>query len=101
MRTIPRSIPRTTPLTIPSGFAWLKQLSIQEQANFFSGLLARVRPALKSNDWSSVAEWVEEWKTTANIYADPAVARGVKQGRTDLAQNDAIDWSALRAELGL
>jgi hypothetical protein len=88
-------------LTIPTGFAWLKSLDSNEQAEFISGLLRTVVPAIKADDWLPVAEWVEEWKATANVNADPKVVRSIKQGRAELANGDSIDWATLRKDLGL
>lgn len=101
MRTLTRPTRKTRPLTIPTGFIWLKHLTSEDQADFVSGLLARVVSAIKNNDWSSVSEWVEEWKATANILAEPQIARGIRQGRNELAQGDSVDWESLRKELGL
>ncbi len=88
-------------LKIPGEFAWLKELNAEEQAKFISGLLTRVRTAMKSNKWSTVGEWIEEWQATANIHADPQVARGVREGRAELVRGDSIEWDVLRKELGL
>ncbi len=101
MRTLTRSSRQTRRVTVPTGFAWLKHLPPDEQANFISGLLQRVLAALKSEDWSPVAEWVEEWKATANVHADPQVARSVREGRAELTKGEAFDWDTLRKELGL
>lgn len=101
MQTMTKHVHTSRPLMIPSGFIWLKHLDSDEQADFFSGLLKRIPVAIKTNDWSPVSEWVEEWKATANIYADPTIARAVAQGRKELDTGNFIDWESLRAELGL
>jgi len=92
---------KTQPLTIPRGFAWLKHLSNDEQAQFISGLLALVLAALQNSDWSEVAEWIEEWKATANVHADHHVARSVREARDELSQAKGVDWESLRQQLGL
>jgi hypothetical protein len=88
-------------LTVPTGFAWLKSLDANEQAEFISGLLRRVVSAIKADDWLPVAEWVDEWKATANVNADPKVVRGIKRGQAELADGDSLDWATLRKDLGL
>ncbi len=101
MRTLSRAANKTQPLSVPPEFTWLQHLNTDEQANFFSGLLARVLNAIKSNDWLPVAEWVEEWKATANVYADSQVARAVKEGQEELARSESVDWETLRKEFSL
>ncbi len=101
MRTATRTTRGARILALPSGFAWLKHLDAQEQALFLSGLLNRVLGATQNGDWGSVSEWVEEWKATANIYAEPQITRDVKRGREELARGESVDWETLRKELGL
>lgn len=88
-------------IRLPGEFSWLKELDVTEQADFISGLLARFSAGDRSNNWSQVTEWIEEWKATANIYADDGVMRGVKEGMREMKGDGAIDWSRLRVELGL
>ncbi len=101
MRTLTRPAQKTRSIEIPAGFAWLKEFNSKEQAEFVSGLLARILTATKSGDWSPVSEWVEEWKATANIYADPVVSYGIEEGLKQIANGDFVDWETLRAELRL
>ena len=101
MRTIIRPAHKTRGVAIPSGFVWLREFNSQEQAEFISGLLARVLTAIESNNWSLVSEWVEEWKATANIYADPEVLNDVRQALRERETDKAVDWETLRKELGL
>lgn len=101
MRALTHTKTKTQTLTIPRGFAWLKHLNTDEQAQFISGLLGLVLAALQSSDWSEVAEWIEDWKATANVYADQHVARSVREARAELAHGDAVDWEHLRQQLGL
>ncbi len=86
---------------LPGEFSWLKELDMTEQADFISGLLARFSAGDRTNDWSQISEWIGEWKATANIYARDGVMRGVKEGMREMKEDDAIDWSRLRVELGL
>lgn len=101
MRTLVRSTTRQKPTTIPHEFNWLKHLNSDEQAKFFAGLLSRLVPSVKNDDWSQVVEWVEEWKATANVHADSQVAHGLRQARQELARGEAVDWETLRRDLAL
>ena len=101
MQTHRQMTSRAQVLPIPSGFVWLKHLDVDEQAEFISGLLRRILSAIKDDDWSPVVEWVEEWKATANVQADPKISRSVKQGSAELARGEFIEWDTLRKELDL
>ncbi len=101
MRTLTRTKAKTQTLTIPRGFAWLKHLNVDDQAQFISGLLGLVLTALQTSDWSEVADWIEDWKATANVHADQHVARSVREARTELAHDEAVDWEHLCKQLGL
>ena len=101
MRTTAKPSRRHRSVSIPSGFAWLKDLDSNEQASFISGLLARVLGATKKRNWAPVSEWIEEWQATANVLADSEVARRVKRGRAELATGEWVDWETLRKELSL
>jgi len=101
MHTLAQTTSRARAIKVPSQFAWLKYLNANEQAEFISGLLKHILTAVKRDDWTPVTEWIEEWKATANIYADAKVTRGVQQGRAELARGEVVDWDALRQELGL
>ncbi|MBI3537924.1 MAG: hypothetical protein HY070_10235 [Chloroflexi bacterium] len=79
----------------------MKHLDSAEQAAFIGGMLTRVLSASVSDNWSAVSDWVEEWKATANIYADPQATHAVKVGKKELANSNWVDWLSLKKELGL
>lgn len=88
-------------LRLPAGFAWLKHLDAEEQAEFFSDLLKAVLTAQQMGHWMPVGELIEEWKATANIRADPLVMEALEKARQERAQGEVVSLSVLRQELGL
>ena len=86
---------------LPKSFVWLKHLSSEELAEFFTELMDAMYQSQRDGDWSSVTNVIENWKATANVEADLTVVAGIEQGLAELEKGRGISWTELRAELEL
>jgi len=60
---------------IPSELAWIEKLSPLHYRKFIVELHDAAGGAFISNDWDVVAELLEDWEATAEIDANPKLAR--------------------------
>jgi len=86
---------------LPPDLTWIKHFSARHLAEFLTELLAALPRAQQTGDWSTVDEVLESWKATANIEADPALARAVDEGTIELEEGRGTTWADLRRELDL
>ena len=86
---------------LPDDLNWLKHFSAKYLAEFFAELLDALYQGQQTGDWSVVTDVLESWKATANIEADPIVAKAVDEGLTELEKGQGVSWSSLRQELNL
>ncbi|WP_156994314.1 hypothetical protein [Pseudonocardia acaciae] len=52
-------------------FAWLDLLPVDGQAEFVTDFVRKVETASELNRWSVLEQMMYEWRSTAEIYADP------------------------------
>jgi prevent-host-death family protein len=86
---------------LPPDLTWIIHFSARHLAGFLTELLAALPQAQRTGDWSTVDEVLESWKATANIEADPALAKAVDEGTIELEEGRGTTWSDLRHELDL
>ncbi|MCP4546818.1 MAG: hypothetical protein GY835_10185 [bacterium] len=99
--SLPRAGGQMSPFSLPQDFAWLRQLSSEEIAEFLSELLDTVNRACVDQEWSLVAQVLESWKATAEIEADPELKAEIEQGLRELEAGQGVSWEELREELNL
>ena len=99
--SLPRVNGQISLFTLPQSFIWLKHFSSEEIAEFFTELLEAIYRSPETGDWTSIDEVIESWKATANIKAEPNVVEELKQGLSELQEEQGISWEELRQELKL
>jgi len=78
---------------IPRPFRWISALPQEEKKAFFLELLeACLHP-------DNIKQIIEEWKETANVYADSERLADIIEAEAELAQGGGEDWEQLRQEL--
>jgi len=86
---------------LPPGLTWIKHFSARHLAEFLTELLAALPQAQRTGDWSTVDEVLESWKATANVEADPDLAKAIDEGLIELEEGRSTTWADLRQELDL
>lgn len=64
-------------------FPWLSLLSADERTQFTIDFVRAAQAAAELGQWSVLAQTIQEWKATAAVYADPALARSLSEPVTD------------------
>lgn len=78
---------------IPRPFRWISALPQEEKKAFFFELLeACLHP-------DNIKQIIEEWKETANVYADSERLADIVEAEAELAQGEGENWEQLRQEL--
>jgi hypothetical protein len=99
--SLPRVNGQISLFPLPQSFSWLKHLSAEEMAEFFTELLETISNSHEMGDWTAIDDVLESWKATANISAAPTVAAELEQGLSELQEGQGMSWDALRKELQL
>ncbi|MEU2002789.1 hypothetical protein ACH47B_19635 [Rhodococcus sp. NPDC019627] len=60
---------------VAAAFPWVSYLSGEEVADFVDGLIASLRAGSSMDNPAPPARTIETWRHTAEVYADPELAR--------------------------
>lgn len=78
------------PTLLPSAMPWTRSLPEADVPSFLADLAAA---AAGGNDApEKVASIIKEWRTTAEIYADPREAARLRQGIREAREGEATPW---------
>jgi hypothetical protein len=66
-------------------FPWVDHLPEQDRVGFVADFVRAFQASAEIGEWSSLARTVTEWRDTAAIHADPALAKHLTE-RGDIAE---------------
>lgn len=60
-------------------FPWVDVLPVEAKARFVKDFARAFQASAELGEWSVLAQTVQEWRSTATIYADPALAEQLSE----------------------
>lgn len=77
-------------------FPWLKNLSSDQVAEFYTDFFDALERALQEKDWLVLEDTIENWQATAEVLADPELTTLL----TEPVSEDELEvWDHVETEL--